>query len=121
MIVSKKLKYLFELAPKIIDYDDYSGKNVRTDKTMYRAFRNDKKHKTMFDEKGRYTKPVEEEEIIRVPHNLLVYEDNNDNWDLIHLDGDCENYSLDNLEMVVFVDEDPTEKLCKDIELLKKN
>ena len=52
------------------------------------------------------------------PDNIKGLEE--DDWDLIHLDGSFKNNALDNLELVVFSDEENTDKFKLEIKKLKE-
>ena len=89
--VSKKLKYLFEEMPYMFYSDEYDESEVRVDKLVYTSFK--------FDT----LKGLSE-----------------DDWELIHLDGDFKNNALDNLELVVFVEDDDMIKLQVEVKNLKQ-
>ena len=88
--VSKKLKYVFENVPHMYFEDD--DFRFRSDKMCYSAF---KKYE--------------------IPDGLSI-----DDCELVHLDGNIENCALDNLELVVFDEEDYILKLKNEMKLLKK-
>ena len=50
--------------------------------------------------------------------DILFTNPADDEWELIHLDGNYKNCAIDNLEPVVFVDEDPMEQLYIKIDSL---
>lgn len=111
MFVSKQLKYLFDSAPKLIIPDERLGKKIRQDKTIYRM-----KYNNMFSE----DLEDEEEELIGIPFSMLCMDNADDEWEVIHLDGDYKNCKPDNLEAVIFVDGDPMIDFLNEIEELKK-
>ena len=88
--VSKKLKYLFEKAPN--KYIEDENHCLRLDKLCYSTF------------KGH-----------EIPNKLSI-----DDCELVHLDGDIENCAVDNLELVIFDEDDYILKLKNEMKLLKK-
>ena len=92
--------------------DERIGKKIRHDKTVYKMKRNN-----MFPE-GFFEK--EEEDYIPIPVSMYVADNKEDDWEVIHLDGNYKNCEPDNLELVMFVDGDPVEDFLKIIEELKK-
>lgn len=116
VVLDKKLKYLFNFLPKVTEYNEYLDKKVRLDKTLFRTYYY---HKKIFDKNGELIK-CEIEKPMFVPYDCLTPCDIDEEWELIHLDGNYENYALDNLEPVLFVDENPTKPLYKKIESLEK-
>lgn len=91
IILSKKLKYLFEKGSYPFYPHPKNGDKIRADKLCYVTF------------KGDTLKGLSE-----------------DDWDLIHLDGSYENCALDNLELVIFNDKEDSIKLKEEIKNLKK-
>ena len=91
--VNSKLKYIFDNVP-VMEVSE-NGFTARVDKAVYVTF------------KGNDLKGIQ----------------NDEDWDLVHLDGDLENCALDNLELVVFENEKslkPISELEEAIKDLKK-
>ena len=90
--LSKKMKYMFDKVDKYYFNDDENGKSFEAARMVYTAFKKDE-----------------------IPKNIIE----SDNWDLIHLDGDLSNCALDNLELVIFEDNDYETELKRNIKTLK--
>ena len=115
LVVSKKLKYVFDSTKKyIIENED--GEKLRQDKTIYKMYKNNIISKDFI----KYEKSDEEKNFILIPPNMVCSGEEDDNWELIHLDGNYKNCKIDNLEEVLFVEEDPVDILNGYVKELKK-
>lgn len=90
--VNDKLKYMFEQSPveRVVDEED-SNKQYSLDMLVYATFKSDE---------------IEE----YLSGNISM-----SNWSVVHKDGDFDNNSLDNLELVVF----KNDKFFKDCKILE--
>ena len=110
IVLNKNLKYLFEFAPRLTVYDDMLKGKIRTDKSVFRASRYWEEKGRKIGENGNRLR-FETDDLLPVPSTCLVLDDEDSDWELIHLDGDYKNCKVENLEPVLFVDEDPMEQL----------
>lgn len=119
IVLNKNLKYLFEFAPRLTVYDDMLKGKIRTDKSVFRASRYWEEKGRKIGENGNRLR-FETDDLLPVPSTCLVLDDEDSDWELIHLDGDYKNCKVENLEPVLFVDEDPMEQLYDEIKSLKE-
>ena len=113
IVVNKKLKYLFKYVPK----KELLKNKIQIDKTIFKYFHYMNSKDSVFDKYGNIHSH-DLKEVNKSLMDILFTNPADDEWELIHLDGDYKNCALDNLEPVVFVEEEPMEQLGYKIDLL---